>query len=72
MQLANCLVGVVVGMGAVGVEVEMQLCFSILCFDATLWRKYEERKKIGVCSDHVVGSLQSDPLKFPVLDECQS
>jgi hypothetical protein len=36
MQLANCLVDVVVGMGAVGVEVEMQLCFSIFSFDTTL------------------------------------
>jgi hypothetical protein len=34
--------------------------------------KKKEGKKIGVCSDHVVGSLQSDPLKFPVLDDCHS
>jgi hypothetical protein len=45
MKLANCLVGVVVGMGAVGVEIEMQLCFSYLLFSCYIVKKVRRKKE---------------------------
>jgi hypothetical protein len=45
MKLANCLVGVVVGMGAMGVEIEMQLCFSYLLFSWYIVKKVRRKKE---------------------------
>jgi hypothetical protein len=44
MQLANCLVGVVVGIGAVGVEVEMQFYLLFWCYIVKKARRKKERK----------------------------